>query len=69
MTTEGHGDLRNDIMVSSLFFFFLIHTTLVAEEATNPETLTCVDKTSPNKSLPSLARGQGKRKPRKMEDS
>lgn len=32
-------------------FCFLLHPTLVAEEVSNPETLTYVDKTSPNKSL------------------
>lgn len=68
--TERHGDLRNDMMVSKFTgFFFLIHPTLSAEEASNPEILTCVDETSPNKTLPSLAKEQGKRKPSKMENS
>lgn len=50
-------------------FCFLIYPTFVAEGGRNPETLTCVDKTSPNKSMLSPVKGQGMRKPSKMENS
>lgn len=65
MDSEGHQNLRNDVVVSSLGFSLLIYPRLELKKPGTQKHKWAQMKKSSNKSLLPLAKGQGKEQPGK----